>query len=107
MSSGTAIDLFAGAGGATQGLVDAGYTVLAAVESDPVAAKSYRANHEGVHLVEDDICDVDAEQLRAELQIRREALTVLKACPPCQGYSSIGKGDPSDPRNDLVGEVWR
>jgi DNA (cytosine-5)-methyltransferase 1 len=87
--------------------VDAGYRVLAAVESDPVAALSYRANHEGVHLVEDDICHVDAEDLRSTLRLKREALTVLKACPPCQGYSSIGKGDRSDPRNELVGEVWK
>ncbi len=102
----TAIDLFAGAGGATQGLVDADFSVLAAVESDPVAARSYRSNHDDVHLVEGDICDTDPERLRLELGIARGRLTMLKACPPCQGYSSIGKGDPADARNDLVAEVW-
>jgi DNA (cytosine-5)-methyltransferase 1 len=107
MAAGTAIDLFAGAGGATQGLVDAGFEVLAAVESDPIAARSYLANHPEVHLVEADICDVDAESLRSEVGLARAQLTLLKACPPCQGYSSIGKGDPADPRNDLVAEVWR
>jgi DNA (cytosine-5)-methyltransferase 1 len=103
----TAIDLFAGAGGATQGLADAGFRVVAAVEADNVAAASYRANHGSVHLVEQDIRLVGADDLRSKLALDRGELTLLKACPPCQGYSSIGKGDPEDPRNDLVGEVWR
>jgi DNA (cytosine-5)-methyltransferase 1 len=101
------MDLFAGAGGATQGLVDAGFRVLAAVEVDPVAAASYRLNHKRVHLVEDDIQSVDPHALRTELGLGRGELTLLKACPPCQGYSSIGKGDPDDTRNELVDEVWK
>jgi DNA (cytosine-5)-methyltransferase 1 len=107
VTSKTAIDLFAGAGGATQGLADAGFDVLAAVESDPVAAESYRANHRSVLVTEEDIRDVDPEALRLALGLDRGALTLLKACPPCQGYSSIGTGHADDPRNDLVGEVWR
>jgi DNA (cytosine-5)-methyltransferase 1 len=107
VATGTAIDLFAGAGGATQGLIDAGFHVLAAVESDSVAASSYLANHPGVHLVKADIRNVDAERLCVEVGLVCGELTLLKACPPCQGYSSIGKGDPADPRNDLVAEVWR
>lgn len=107
MSRATVIDLFAGAGGATQGLADAGYDIVGAVESDPIAADSYRANHPGVHLVEDDIRRVDPESLRVRLELRPGELTLLKACPPCQGYSSIGKADPTDLRNELVGEAWR
>jgi DNA (cytosine-5)-methyltransferase 1 len=107
MSRGTVIDLFAGAGGATQGLKDAGFDVLGAIESDVVAAETYRANHPDVQLVDQDIRDVDPEELRLELGLGRGDLTLLKACPPCQGYSSIGKGDAADPRNDLVAEVWR
>jgi len=107
MTHSTAIDLFAGAGGATQGLADAGFAVLAAVESDAPSSDSYRANHPRVRLVESDIRHVDPEALRVELGLERGELTLLKACPPCQGYSSIGKGDPDDPRNDLVADVWR
>lgn len=107
METGTAIDLFAGAGGATQGLVEAGFDVLAAVESDPLAAASYRANHPGVELREADIRSVEADELRLALGLERAELTLLKACPPCQAHSSLGKGDPDDPRNDLVDDVWR
>lgn len=107
MANATAVDLFAGAGGATAGLVAAGFRVLAAVENDPVAAESYAANHTDVTLLRKDIREVDIEDLMGKLGISRGQLTVLKACPPCQGYSSIGKNDPEDERNDLVAEVWR
>jgi DNA (cytosine-5)-methyltransferase 1 len=103
----TAIDLFAGAGGATQGLKDSGFRVLAAVESLPIAAESYRLNHPEVHVVEDDICAVDPHGLRKRLRIQPGSLTLLKACPPCQGYSTLGAGDVEDERNELVLEVWK
>ncbi len=67
MTTSTAIDLFAGAGGATQGLADAGFSVLAAVESDGPASDSYRTNHPSVRLVESDIRHVDPDVLRVEL----------------------------------------
>jgi DNA (cytosine-5)-methyltransferase 1 len=103
----TAVDLFAGAGGATAGLAAAGFSVLAAVESNPAAAASYRANHRATRMLEADIRELDPYKLRRELRLAPGELTLLKACPPCQAYSSIGKGNPRDPRNDLISEVWR
>lgn len=97
----TAIDLFAGAGGTTQGLVDAGYTVLAAIENDPDAAKSYAANHPDVDLRDVDILTVDP----AEMRDKHGVVDVLTACPPCQGFSTLGRQDPDDERNDLVASV--
>jgi DNA-cytosine methyltransferase len=103
----TAIDLFAGAGGATQGLKDAGYRILAAIENNASAGRTFSANHPETKLLPDDIRKVDPGELRADLGLARGELTLLKACPPCQGYSILGSGDPNDERNDLVHQVWR
>lgn len=104
MSARTAIDLFSGAGGATQGLRDAGFEVLGAVENDPVAAKSYKANHAEVTLWTQDIRTLKATDVLRKLELQRGELSLLKACPPCQGFSSLAEGrvDVDDERNDLV-----
>jgi DNA (cytosine-5)-methyltransferase 1 len=98
----TAIDLFAGAGGATEGLRRAGFHVVAAVENDPAAAASLHRNHPRTLLDSRDIRKVDPVELRRKLHLRRGQLTLLKSCPPCQGYSSLRLGNKSDPRNDLI-----
>lgn len=104
----SAIDLFAGAGGATRGLRDAGFEVLGAVEVDRSAAASYRLNHPRTRLWESDICDVSAEGMRRELKLRPRELSLLKACPPCQGFSSLAGGRTTDAeRDDLVRQVSR
>lgn len=105
-SSRTAVDLFAGAGGATQGLKQAKFDVLAAVENDPTAAATFRTNHESTVLFEQDIRSITVDDVRGCLP-PQTPLDLLKACPPCQGFSSLGKGDRADERNDLVTELWR
>lgn len=103
----SAVDLFAGAGGATQGLRDAGLNVLAAVENDPEAAATYRQNHPRVKLLSCDIRQVDPVELLQSIGLRPEELDVLKACPPCQGFSTLAKGVVDQDRNDLVLDVAR
>ena len=103
----TALDLFAGAGGATQGLTDAGFRVLAAIEKDADAVATFKANHPGVCMLPQDINDVSPAVLRDELGLGRGDLALLTACPPCQGFSTLGTRDRNDERNDLVASVWR
>lgn len=103
----TAIDLFAGAGGATQGLRDAGYDVRAAVEIDPEAASSWVLNHPGV-MIEADVRQVTGRMLLDASGLRRGELDLLKACPPCQGFSTLrGASTPDEARNDLVLDTLR
>jgi DNA (cytosine-5)-methyltransferase 1 len=101
----TAADLFAGAGGSTEGLRRGGYRVLGAIEFDPDCAKTYRANHKGIALVEKDIEDVSPSEFMAKLGVEAGKLDLLNACPPCQGFSSLGATDEDDSRNDLVSTV--
>ena len=103
----TAIDLFAGAGGATQGLRDAGFDVRVAVEIDKEAAATWSANHPGEMIVRD-MRLVTGDELLEAAGLARGELDLLKACPPCQGFSSLRGGHSVDERrNDLVLDTLR
>jgi len=103
--SGPALDLFAGAGGSTAGLKSANFKVVGAVENAPDAAETYRSNHREVSLLEKDIREVDPVDFRKSLGLAKGELALLNACPPCQGFSTLGPCDASDARNDLVGII--
>jgi DNA (cytosine-5)-methyltransferase 1 len=106
----TAIDLFSGAGGLTQGLKQAGFNVVGAVENHKTYAESFRLNHPLTLLKEGDITEVDAIEYMKQLGLKEGELDLLAGCPPCQGYSTIGtrnRGQKNDPRNELVYEVLR
>ncbi len=107
----TAIDLFSGCGGLTQGLRDAGFTVGAAVEIDALASETYAANHPDVKLFNADIRRISASQIMEACGVVKGALDLLAGCPPCQGFSRIRlnnkKERMDDPRNRLIDEVLR
>lgn len=84
-----AIDLFSGAGGLTQGLKDAGFSVIGAVEFESRAAGTYRANHPASLLFEEDINKLEPRQVMRALGLRRGELDLLAGCPPCQGFSRM------------------
>ena len=107
----TAIDLFSGCGGLSQGLKDAGYRVLAAVEIDHKACDTYAANHRDVDLLTGDIRQVSAANLMRRTGLKKGELDLLAGCPPCQGFSTLrarnGQAAAADPRNDLIDEFAR
>jgi DNA (cytosine-5)-methyltransferase 1 len=101
----TAIEIFAGGGGLAVGLRDAGFRTVAAVEVEPSAVATFKANHPEVRVFQQDVRTIDGAQL---LGLAGGALDVLAACPPCQGFSSLtSKWRKADPRNELVLEVAR
>jgi DNA (cytosine-5)-methyltransferase 1 len=102
----TAIDLFSGCGGLSLGLRRAGFGIAAAIEVDPIAAKTYRKNHVKTKLFIEDICGVESRRLTPLIPGRRPHL--LAACAPCQGFCSLtAKCKREDPRNLLVLQVAR
>lgn len=106
-----AVDLFSGCGGLTLGLKQAGFRVLGAVEIDPLAVETYKANHKSVKVWKQDIRKVQAVDMARRLKLRRGQLDLLAGCPPCQGFSTLttlnGHTDQDDPRNDLVLQFLR
>lgn len=81
----TLIDMFCGAGGISHGFEQAGFSVIAGVDSDSVAA--FRANHPQSRAVQADLSMLAPEQLGELLHIRPGELDCLPGGPPCQGFS--------------------
>ncbi|HCS53267.1 DNA cytosine methyltransferase [Rubinisphaera sp.] len=111
MTNYNAVDVFAGCGGLSQGLVKAGFNVSGAIEIDPIAASTYQLNHKFVKVIEDDITKVDGAYLLDQIGKNKGDLDLLAGCPPCQGFSSLrtknGGLKIQDQRNELIFEFQR
>lgn len=113
-----AVDLFAGAGGLSLGLEQAGFDVLTAVEYDPVHAAAHEFNFPRTKMLCADISTLNVDTLKAAA---REGLVahghnpdawdgeidLIAGGPPCQGFSFIGKRLVDDKRNQLVFHFFR
>jgi DNA (cytosine-5)-methyltransferase 1 len=97
----TAIDLFCGAGGLSLGLRNSGYEIVAALDNDEVATKSYSASL-GPHVLTTPIEEVSGQDLLKKYGLSRGECTILAGGPPCQGFSLQRRGSRKDPRNELV-----
>jgi len=99
------VDLFCGAGGMTQGLLQAGFQPVASVEVNPIASATHIKNFPDCHHFCDDIKNLNSQKLLA--QIGSSEVHLVVGGPPCQGFSVAGKRDPNDPRNRLFREFVR
>ncbi|TCS64681.1 DNA cytosine methyltransferase [Varunaivibrio sulfuroxidans] len=83
----TAVDLFCGAGGLSEGFRQAGFDVLVGVDSDPYAIQTFKVTHPGAVGICRDIEQVSASQLMEKTGLKQGELTCLVGGPPCQAFS--------------------
>ncbi|NUK02008.1 DNA cytosine methyltransferase [Streptomyces lunaelactis] len=103
------MDLFAGCGGFAEGFrscengtLGGGplFRTVTAVDHDPSALATFAANHRPGDAECCDIEEFDTLPFADEVD-------VITGGPPCQGFSSLGRQRPDDPRNALWEEYVR
>lgn len=110
------VDLFAGCGGLTLGLHQAGHHLLFAIEKDPMAFETFEANflagdakypigdfwptwlERRAHDIQELLVDSAMKQRIAALH---GSVDLICGGPPCQGFSVGGIRDGKDSRNQL------
>ncbi|MFM9943043.1 MAG: DNA cytosine methyltransferase [Hyphomicrobiaceae bacterium] len=95
------LDLFSGCGGLSLGFAAAGFEIVTAMETDPIAARTHADNlHKGLphdviaqHARTRDVSQEDPEQIAREFYKGRpeDAFDVIIGGPPCQAYARIGR----------------
>lgn len=102
------IDLFAGAGGLSEGLKRAGFQSLYSNEISMRYAQTYRCNHPATQVDSRDIREVSAVDVRRRLGVAIGELDLIAGGPPCQGFSiNAPKRSSDDRRNHLFREYLR
>jgi DNA (cytosine-5)-methyltransferase 1 len=108
------IDLFAGCGGLSLGLTNAGWTGVFAVEKNSDAFETLKHNlcgkgkrkfewPEWLPCKELSTSDLLLDY-REKLESLRGKIDLIAGGPPCQGFSFAGRRNPDDPRNQLMEE---
>ncbi len=111
----TFLDVFAGCGGLSLGLVNAGWTGLAAIESSPMAFRTFQHNFLGPNAISGyswlkwlPEAPIGIEDLvgnyRTQLAMLKGNVDLIAGGPPCQGFSLAGRRKTSDQRNRLFND---
>lgn len=120
-----AIDLFCGAGGCSEGLIQAGFDILFSSDISDMVELTYRHRHEQLGLIQgyntwferSDIRDLKGDFIWKKIKSlecfnngERECpkdIDLIIGGPSCQGFSRAGRRRKDDPRNMLFGEYVR
>lgn len=118
-----AIDLFAGAGGFSLGIEQAGFDVAVAVEHDPIHGLVHAFNFPQTKVLCADIAQLSGQDIQKavgewaaknkpgsrsrHVPLSKIPIDLVFGGPPCQGFSVIGKRQLDDVRNTLIFEFCR
>ncbi len=107
------VDLFSGAGGFSLGAIQAGLSVVGALEIDKNASRSYQANiatktKTSNSLLNEDILRLAPEDAMSHWNLKPGQCDIIVGGPPCQGFSRhrINNAGVGDPRNKLLGRYF-
>lgn len=97
------VDLFAGAGGLSEGFRQAGFSVIAGSDNDPDAMATYRTNFPEACAITGDIRN---PEIKEQILALAKQATVIVGGPPCQAFSQVRNHTRviEDPRNSLYRE---
>lgn len=109
------IDLFAGCGGLSLGLMNAGLEGIFAIEKTEDAFKTliHNLDHKKIKngykwpiwLPQKNMTTRDLlDNYQSQLQELKDKVDLIAGGPPCQGFSFAGLRNPNDPRNRLTEE---
>lgn len=99
------VDLFSGVGGLSLGAARAGFNLAGAVEIDKHAIFSHQLNFPNSAHLKKDVSKLSAQDILAACNVKE--IDCVIGGPPCQGFSSIGKGNADDTRNELYVHFFR
>lgn len=117
-----AVDLFCGAGGFSEGILQAGFDIIFSSDKSEMVMKTYVNRHNQLGIIEGrdthfeltDVRNLKAETIIEEANklkygriFKKGNIDAFFGGPPCQGFSRLGKRDSSDPRNMLFHEYLR
>lgn len=104
----TTVDLFAGAGGITEGFrMQGDYKCVCATDFDEEARHTFTYNHPEVPYILKDIKELEPDEILEMIPGTDKTVDVITGGPPCQGFSLLGPRLADDPRNQLFKEYIR
>ena len=97
------ISLFSGIGGSSLGYSQSGFRELLAIDSNAHAREVFTLNFPTVPILDLDLSIPKiSTQVMDAANITPGRLDLLDGSPPCQGFSSVGRRNTADSRNDLI-----
>ncbi len=100
------LDFFCGAGGLSLGFEHAGYNIVAGIDNDQPALKTFEHNHDNAIPLSIDLFNGDFLD-EIEQKTEKKEFDIIIGGPPCQGFSLTGPRNFHDKRNTLYLSVLK
>ena len=101
----SAVDLFCGAGGLTQGLLQAGVHVVAGIDIDEKSAYAYEQNNKGAKFLDWDVSKKKCTSINKLFP--KGSIKLLAGCAPCQPFSKLTNGQSQHAKWSLLDNFSR